>query len=215
MSLAMIVPPPEPLLAEHEIRRWMGDSVLAGVSADEVDQLQRKAVRVVETLIHRTLMITTYRLTLDRFQQTSCPVYRATNARGIAEYLITPRSNGIHLKHTPLHHIESVIYRAEGMGWQPLPDWRYTVKRGENPQIVPADETDWPATEAVPGAVEITYCAGYGVAEDVPQEAKNAVLSLMKYWLESNQGIEEIGDFPRHIDPALRELRRGDWRVAR
>lgn len=75
----------------------------------------------------------------------------------------------------PLQGIESVEYKDTDGVWQVMSDADYEADIDSEPGVI-APVTSWPATKESLGAVRITFAAGYGTAEEVPQALKAAML---------------------------------------
>ncbi|MGL5934252.1 MAG: head-tail connector protein [Cetobacterium sp.] len=102
-----------------------------------------------EQLTQRALAASTWRLRLDSFTaQAQC---------GCGE--------GIALLWPPVTAVASVKYYDTAGAEQTLASGAYVVDAHSEPaRVVPAVGTQWPATQARPGAVTIEYAAGYGAA---------------------------------------------------
>lgn len=215
-TTTVVLPPATTLLSDADVCRWLGDDVFDRVPASDMIRLQAAAVSVVEQLLRRTLLTTTFQLTLSSFAHGVVRACDTMDARGRRDWRLATKADAVYLLRKPLRSVEAVIYRAEGVGWRSLQDWRYTVQRGENPCILPAGGGHWPATEpGVSEAVQITYTAGYGLRDEVPVEAKNGALALMEHWLETGVDLATLsGEFPApSFAPALRHLGHEPWRL--
>lgn len=71
--------------------------------------------------------------------------------------------------------------------------------------VVPFFETTWPDTAAVPGAVQITYTAGYGAAGTaVPGAITQAMLLMIGHWYKNREAVsEEQFTVPMAVDALL------------
>lgn len=78
----------------------------------------------------------------------------------------------------PLQSVSSITYiDADGVT-QTLASSEYTVIVGSN-AVVPAYGKTWPGTRDVPEAVTVTFVAGYGTADDVPDGIVSAGLLMV------------------------------------
>jgi len=114
----------------------------------------KAAVGIVEQLTWRALLTQTLRMTLDDF----------------------PTCNGaIYLPRPRAQSITSIEYLDTNGDEQEWIDYRLDTN-GEPARIVPESDFSWPATLNCPGAVTITYVAGWTAAANVPPELVAAVL---------------------------------------
>lgn len=124
------------------------------------------ARQVVESRVQRALVTQTLDLTLEYFPW--------DNRR-------------IVIPNPPLQSVTTLKY-YDGEGT--LQTWdsaNYRVLTGTPGQIVPAYNVDWPSIRDMPEAVVIRYVAGYGVAANVPQSLKQAILLLVGHWYENRE----------------------------
>lgn len=65
----------------------------------------------------------------------------------------------------------------------------------------------WPGDELYPlSAVTISFTAGYGAAEDVPQIYKQAMLLLIGHWYENREQVTTTGAVPQEIPMGVEYL---------
>lgn len=120
----------------------------------ELIRTARQALDGRAGLLGRALVSQTWRLALDRFPAViSLPL---PPARSVDEIAITAPDGTTTV-------LAAGAYLVEGLG------------DDEPATIRPAAGAAWPATAAVPGAVRVTFQAGYGEAEDVPEPIRNAI----------------------------------------
>lgn len=88
----------------------------------------------------------------------------------------------------------------------------FTIDRHHTPnRLLPVDS--WPALTGGPGAVRVTYAAGYGVNSDAsiptPAAAKMAILGLVAYFYENRGNTTETAllELPKFVEALLRPLR--------
>lgn len=72
-------------------------------------------------------------------------------------------------------------------------------------RVLPAYGQSWPATRAVPNAVQIDYVSGFGDAEAVPDDIKKALKVIAGQW-ENFQGALESGITVRSVAYAAIQL---------
>lgn len=88
-------------------------------------------------------------------------------------------SDPIFIPRPPLVSVAAITYRDDAGGSQSLDSGEYLVDTISSPAIlVPAIETEWPATDGRPGAVSISFTAG--VLSQVPASIRQALL----VWLD-------------------------------
>jgi uncharacterized phiE125 gp8 family phage protein len=81
--------------------------------------------------------------------------------------------------------IDSIKYLDISEMLQILDSSIYQVDIETQPgRIIPAYGQSWPATFAATNAVIINYTAGYGVAADVPDDIKSAIIMITQYFYE-------------------------------
>lgn len=134
----------------------------------------------VEGQLGRALITQTWKLYLSRFP-CAPDLYH--------------RDYRIRLPLPPLQTIESIVYTDTDGAEQTLSSSLYTViNQGvETGAVVPAWGQTWPSTRAVPGAVVVTFKAGYGdAASDIPANIVQAA-KLMLTDLYENRGSTTAG----------------------
>lgn len=151
---------------------------------DMVNDLLVAARDVAETITRRALVTQTWVLQLDGFP--SSLYYREHWRRRISEtpgapwfdcspYLNLQR-NQIVLPLPPVQSVSSITYLDEAGNSQTLSPSNYIVDTASEPaRIMPAFNLSWPSTRIQPGAVTITFVAGYGLAAAVPSAAKTFI----------------------------------------
>lgn len=89
----------------------------------------------------------------------------------------------------PLVSVESIVYLDSNGDEQTLDAAAYRVAIGSTVgRITPAFGTSWPGTQAVTGAVTVTYTAGYGTeATDVPAIYRHAILMIAASLYENRE----------------------------
>jgi len=137
---------------------------------DLVDALIEAARREVESFTRRSLINTTWDMTLDCFPAT----------------ILLPRS--------PLSSVTSISYVDTSGTTQTLTSTLYRVDTASLPgRITNAYGQTWPATQAVTNAVTVKFVAGYGAtAASVPEPMKLAIKIMINDWYEHRESQSEI-----------------------
>ena len=143
------------------------------------------AVAHVETALGRALVSRTYTLTLDGF------------------------SECIWLKMPPLSSVASIKYDDENGTEQTLAASVYEVGEKFGQSFVKlAPGQSWPDLDSTKSLnrIRIEYTAGYGTAEDVPDDIKHGLFLLVTHYFE-NRGTVNIGnivtEIPQSVDALL------------
>lgn len=128
----------------------------------------KAAVGIVESLTWRALLTQTLRVTLDEFPGTMGTIW-----------LPRPR----------VQSITSIMYLDDNGDEQEWIDYRLDTS-SEPARLVPDEEFIWPATLGCPGAVTITYVAGWEAASNVPSELVAAVLIAAATLYEHREDVD-------------------------
>lgn len=73
-------------------------------------------------------------------------------------------------------------------------------------RVVLADNCNWPSNDLYPaGAIRIRFVAGYGLANDVPQTTKQALLLLIGHWYENRETVN-IGNIKTELPFTVKAL---------
>jgi uncharacterized phiE125 gp8 family phage protein len=109
----------------------------------------------------------------------------------------------------PLQTVESVEYYDIGDNAFTLSDSKYIVDAVSQPgRIVLRTYETWPITYPVlrsANGICVTYTAGYGMAVDVPQRIKQAMLLLVGHWYENRENTV-VGTVNRSIEMGVQSL---------
>lgn len=136
-----------------------------------------------ENFSGRTYMTTTRHLYLDAF----------------------PRGE-IRLPYPPIQSVTSVEYKASSGAPAAVPTANYVVDIVSEPgRIALAYGASWPSTYPEINAVHITYVAGYGAADDVPENVK-AAIKLKLTALYERRGDEERSFVTDILEDAIQAL---------
>lgn len=163
------------------------------VDGDQEDQWIASVIAVArehaETMLGRSLVEQTWRLSLDRF----------------------PPGRVIRLPRPPLQAVTSVTYTAPDGSQHVLDEALYDVDTASEPgRIVLRPGASWPETATKPGAVQIVYAAGYGAAANVPEVFKHAILLLVGHWYEHREQVvvgSNAATLPFAVEALLRPHR--------
>lgn len=141
----------------------------------------RQYVDAVSGWLGRALVTQTWDFVLDQFPLPMAPwcCYPLTAAPPTALQVPWP----------PLQSVTSIKYIDVNGAQQTMPAGDYRVDAASTPGwILPV--TTWPATKAVPNAVEIRFVAGYGDdAADVPAPIRQALLLMIGAWYENREQV--------------------------
>lgn len=181
-----------------ELREWCRvdseahDAVLTGLG---------KAARdLVEKTTGRALVTQTWRLSLDGFPWPG-------GWQILRNPSVWPDPRTIRLPKAPLQSVSSITYTDMSGNSQTLASTVYDVDATTDPgRITLALGQVWPVTRPKPGAVLITFVAGYGAATAVPDMLKTAIKFTVACWLE-NRGEAGGGELPA----AARTLLSAHW----
>lgn len=160
-------PAPELLITLEEAKQHLR----VDVSDDDslITGMIRSATRVAENYVSRAFVSRQFEMTLDRFPGTK-------RERTFPQEIVLPRA--------PLVSLDEVAYQSTEVSGSPEAPVEKTVeavadKTRLKPRIVPLYEQTWPDTALVPEAVKITFTAGMGSADDVPEDIKAAVKLIL------------------------------------
>jgi uncharacterized phiE125 gp8 family phage protein len=152
-----------------------------------VESLITAARQYVEQHTRRTLMLSTWRLSLDRFP------------RGYLNDSVSPAIEGqdIILPYPNLLAVTSIKYDDTDGVEQTMDSAEYRVLSDDNPgRLALAYGKSWPDSIEHGNAVRIVYTAGYSANADlavqraaVPQSIKQAILLLMGHWFEHRESV--------------------------
>lgn len=153
-----------------------------------ITALGAAARRLVENRLGRQLVTATWVLTLDTFP-------RAGGWAFLESPMIFPDPHTIRLPKAPLQSVQSVEYYDLGDNLLTLASTVYDVDIRTDPgRILLAQNQVWPVTRFKPGAVRVTFTAGYGGASSVPEQVKTAIKMTAAFWYENRgEAIESAG----------------------
>ena len=114
-----------------------------------------------------------------------------------------PRGGPLSMWYGPVTAIVSVAYDDAAGAEQTLADFR--LVEGVDAKLLPAFGDAWPSTAPGPGAVRITYTAGYA-ADEVPPALDQAVLLLVGHWYANREAVSVgnvVNEFPLGVEMLL------------
>lgn len=165
MSLYVVTEPTAEPVSLAEVRQSL---VVEHTSDDDLlSRLAKSARQVVEAATWRRLVTATLELRLRSFP---CGM--------------------ILLPSPPAIEIEEIAYVDSNGVDRTLAEGDYQFDRYAEPATIEPDYgSNWPSTRCVPGAVAITYTAGYGDPEDVPAPLREAILKLCGHWYANREAV--------------------------
>lgn len=168
MVLEVLTPPAEEPVSLEEAKLHLKQEVEE--DDDLIEAMIAAAREWAESYLNRALVTQTIRLSLPCFP-------------GGCQVIELPRPRLIEV--TELAYVD-----GDGAD-QVMTEDRYQVDiRREPGRLAPAYGLSWPATRRVFNAVSVTYQAGYGDADDVPQCVKRAMLVMIGGLYENRQAFE-------------------------
>lgn len=134
------------------------------------------------------LLTATWRMSLDRWPD---------------EYAIIPLG--------PTQSIESITFQDTAYNVVTLDPSQYRYDLDQDPVlIVRTINVAWPELGIVPGAVKITFKAGFGdTAADVPEDLQHAVLLLVSHWYNHRDAVvgvdnrDSSAELPLGVQPII------------
>ncbi len=119
-----------------------------------------------------------------------------------------PSCDYIELPRPPAISVTSITY-IDSAGDSQTWTSGYTLDANRTPGLVLLDyDQVYPVARDQRNAVTITYTAGYGTSpDDVPEEAKAAILVLVRNWYEKPESVE----VPVGYDALIQRLGWGDY----
>lgn len=147
MACVIVTPATTPLLTTAQAKQHLREDLVDEDNDAYIDELVATTTRAAEDRTGRSLLLTTWRLTLDGW----------------------PRA--IHLPRGRIDSVTSVAYVDTAGTKRTLDSSAYQGALDAVPGIVtPAWGTCWPTARCQPAAIEVVFVAGYGTdPEDVPR----------------------------------------------
>lgn len=175
-GLTLVTAPAQPAIdRETEAKKHL--RIDAGVNDENalLDALIRAAANYFERATNRLLITQTWKLTLDKFPGA----------------LAGDDWPAIRLPHSPVQSITSISYVDTAGATQTLAAAKYLAELTSlPPRIAPAYGDIWPSTRLQPGAINVTYVAGYGATyTSVPEDDKAALKMLLAHWYANREAV--------------------------
>jgi len=147
-----------------------------------IEGLITAARDMIEKMARRALITQTWRYSLDGW----------------------PGGDEIRLPRPPLQSVASIVYKESDGTSNSWDTAAYIVDSDSEPgRVVLAYGESWPSVTLYPAApIQITFVAGYGDADDVPETWKQAIKLLVAHWYENREAIqmEKMGEIPFAVE---------------
>lgn len=201
MALSLVTAPTDEVVTLAEARAHLHMWDASDTSEDAyIQSLIDAAVSNldgIEGWLGRCIREQTLKLTIDEFP---C---RGSN----------PYPQPIKLPLAPLSSVSEIAYTDSDGTEATISSFRtFNVGTFETGYVMPAFSADWPTTAVDPGAVRVTYVAGYADGE-VPRGIKHAILLLVGHWFEHREAALDTGakfgliEIPVGVDRLLNPYR--------
>lgn len=168
-ELVIITPPSEEPITTDELRDHLNFPVGSSDKEDLLAGFITAAREAAEHIAEVSFVTRTYQLTLDAF----------------------PRSRAIALDRPPIQSVSAVQYIDADGNQQTLDPSLYDVRLSQkSPGAISLKSGEsWPRTAEQPGAVTVTYVAGFGDADDVPSAAQLAIAFIAAHFFNTREPI--------------------------
>lgn len=203
-GLTLASGPAEEPVTTAELKTWLR----VEHSSDDtlIDSLGKTARILAERLIGRQMVTASWILSLDGFPWPGGWAF-------LENPMVFPDPHTILLPKAPLASVSSVTYYDIGNTLRTLSSSVYVVDAATDPgRIVLGMGQVWPVTRLRPGAVRVTFSAGYGGASAVPEDLKTAIKIATAFWYE-NRG-EEVAANATKLPMAAESLLLANWNGA-
>ena len=193
-SLKQTVAPAAEPISREEAAEHLRENTTSAATLSYIDRLIVMAREQVEAFIQRQLINATWQLRLDRW----------------------PSPNRLLLPMSPVSSVTTFKYYNTSGTLTTLATTEYVLDEDAEPaRIMEAFEKTWPVLRNRPGAVEITYVAGYGAAgSSVPASIRQAMFLLIGTMYENRETLV-IGapahELPLTVERLLNPYCVGDW----
>jgi len=162
---------------------------------DYIESLITAARERIEASLNRSLITTTWKVTLDRFPGGWWEVWNCGQ-----EWIELPRPR--------LISVSSIVYTDTNGTSTTWSSSNYTVDTQSEPgRVMPAYNAVWPTARDHIAVVTITYTAGYGAAATaVPASIKHAMKLLVSHMYELREPVNVgniVTEIPMSIDYLL------------
>lgn len=118
--------------------------------------------------------------------------------------------DGIVIELGPVQTIQSITYIDLDGVQQTLSPADYVYDLDTAPlTILPAYGKTFPQARPQPGSVKVTFIAGYGDADDVPADLKQAILFMVSHYVENREAATEKNsrELPLAVESILSRYR--------
>lgn len=187
MALSYRTRPTQYPISMAEVKRHLG--LMSEDHDTDLDRMIAAATNMLQKSIGRQLVTAELRLTLHDF----------CGPDGFAYPIDLPMP--------PLVTIDAVKYRDTGGVEVTMTSNDYQLVKGENipARLYPSTTLVWPVVQPHRvDAVIIDYTAGYGDQDDVPAEAKQWLLLVIRHWFDNPSAI---GTQSKEFELSARSLR--------
>lgn len=131
----------------------------------------------------------------DKIERDTGHICRARNVTIARDGFADDAQMRVPLNYGPVNSIASVVYDADTGTEETLAAGQYRLRQFAGlTYIIPAFGVTWPATEAIIGAVRVTFNAGYASNDDVPDTLRHAALLLIGNWYENREAVNVGGN---------------------
>jgi uncharacterized phiE125 gp8 family phage protein len=189
MALTLITPAAEEPITTSEAKLSPSLRVATATDDTAIGTLITTARKLAETYTLHALVTQTWELVLDGFP-----------------------TGGIIVPMPPLQSVSSIKYIDGNGDEQTLDALLYSVDDDSIPGlIVPAYGETWPTTRDEVNAVRVRFVAGFGDADDVPEDIKSWIKIMVGTMYDNPQGIvvgQTVMSIPRtFVDGLLDDYR--------
>ena len=191
LTLSQTVAPTEEPLELLEVKTHLR------ISVNDDDQLILAIIKSVRDILERTMrrqfVTATYTLSLDEF-----PSANVSSGFSAGRFITLPRP--------PLQSVTSIVYFDSDNVLQTLATTVYGVDTKSEPgRIYLKSGQSWPSTYDVPGAVTITYKAGWTSANLIPPSILSAMYLYIGHLYEHREAAISL-HVPQEIPFGLKTL---------
>jgi len=180
-GLSLVTPPASEPVTLAEAKLWIRQDI---DDDDAIISSLISAGRVyAETYQKRQLMPATYKFVLDHFPQGGGWFSGGNSIRLPLPKLISVTN----VKYVDPSGTLTTLYDADNTS-------RVLIETVSQPaRISPVYSQPWPVTRTQPGAVQVTYVAGYANAAAVPESTKTAIKLLVAHWYRNREAVGNVG----------------------
>ncbi len=207
--IRLLTPPAPDAITIDEAREWLRED-----SEDQdstISLLIRTARDTAERVTGRATLPTEFMQSLDAF-----PVYNGNdtiNGYPIVPWPYNTAVSAISLMRSPVIEVTSLkFYDTSGVLQTVNPSDYFVDGTHEPGRLGPVSGFYWPTTQLRPGAVQITYTAGYATAELIPGNMLLAMRMMLAHWYEHRTEVvqTQMYEVPDSVS-ALLNLVKVEW----